>query len=204
MKKRYWITGACLLLAGFLLLAGCGKKESSEEISSIYNMNSFTLPKNAIDASNGMSVVEHQETTPQPDTMAEITGMDLSLKSLKVNGKDLAVNIDKQEYTVDYDTTQVTVEAEAKDVLASIVSGPGTYDLEVGTTPITIVIRATEKSQKSYVINVVRKEKETPAPTQPPAQPAVPYYGNNNYNNNYYYVPQEPTVAPNDGVTIIG
>lgn len=158
----------------------------------------FPLP-----GKEAQEITTAEVTTKEPTTVS-IQSSDASLKVLKIDEASLATDQETQEYEVAYSVAKVTISAEPNDDRAAI-SGSGAYDLKTGMNKITLQVEAEDGTQKTYTLHVIRKEEETTQqPTQAPTQPAVNY----NYNNNNYYVPpappQQPTVAPNDGVTIIG
>ena len=165
----------------------------------------FDLPRKEA----AQQTTTEEQTTEEPTT-GYIKSSDASLKVLKIDETSLAVDKEVQEYEVAYSVEKVIISAELTDNKATI-SGPGPYDLKTGMNEIILQVEAEDGTRQQYTINVIRKEEETTQPptqpqTQAPTQPAVNYNYNNN--SNYYYQPpappQPPTVAPNDGVTIIG
>lgn len=202
-KKGIIICLFCLVTA--CLFSACGRKENVEE-PSLYALNEIELPNHAIDAAESMTNVSKEVPSTQPEetTTEEETSKakDLSLKTLKINRTALAVNVDEQQYRVPNETTEITITAEARDVMSSVISGAGKHKLETGNNRIEIVVRGSDDSRKTYVVNVVRQE----PPTTQPATQSQANQNNNynyNYNYNYSYTPPQPTVAPNDGVQII-
>ena len=87
---------------------------------------------------------------------------DNNLKSLSVEGKDISpeFNKDTLEYSLelDTDTTKITINATKSDSKATL-TGTGEKDVEEGTNKFEVVVTAENGSSKTYVINVIVKDK---------------------------------------------
>lgn len=216
MKKILYLVMLLSVALGIgLLMSGCGSKEGTESEAPMYQRNEIELPASSIkgDMHAVQSEAEAESTAEKETTTAQETkakaAADLSLKSLKINKTDLAVNIESQDYPVSYETEEVTVNAAAKDVMSSVISGTGKKRLNVGSNRIEIVVRGADGSKKTYVVNIIRAE---PPTTQPPTQAPTPAPVQNYGTYTEYYAPAPvqpetpppPTVPANDGVVIIG
>lgn len=140
------------------------------------------------------------ETVTETQTTTIVKSSDVGLNSLKIDEHPLDVEASSQEYEVENTVSKITVYAEPHDSKTTL-TGTGEYDLNVGTNTVELTITAEDGSTRKIVLTIKRKDPETTTAAPPPPAPAY------NYNNNNYYeppAPQEPTVAPNNGVTIIG
>lgn len=76
---------------------------------------------------------------------------------------DGSIKFDKNTLTydiiVDYETTGIEVKASAEDSKATI-TGNGTHNLNVGNNVIKITIKAEDKSERIYTLNINREKKE--------------------------------------------
>ncbi len=73
------------------------------------------------------------------------------------------INFDKDTLTYDvvvgYETTTIEVEAKVEDNKATI-TGNGTHNLNVGSNVIKLTIKAEDESERTYILNINREEKE--------------------------------------------
>lgn len=82
-----------------------------------------------------------------------------NLASLSISNGSISFNKDNTSYnvTVDSDVTNITVNAQAEDSGASV-SGTGSKSLNYGNNAIRITVKAPSGDQKTYTINVNRKD----------------------------------------------
>lgn len=216
MKKILYLVMLLSVALGIgLLVSACGNKEGTESEAPMYQRGEIELPASsikgdmhAVQSETEAEAESEKETTTVQETKAKAAA-DLSLKSLKINKKNLAVNIESQDYPVPYETEEVTVSAAAKDVMSSVISGTGKKKLSVGSNRVEIVVRGADDSKKTYTVNIIRAE---PPTTQPPTQAQTPAPVPNYGTGTDYYVPApvqpvtppQPTVPANDGIVVIG
>jgi hypothetical protein len=85
---------------------------------------------------------------------------DATLRSLAVNSTNVNLEAGKFAYTVNVDNAvaSANITADANDENATIVSGLGTFALEIGANNRTIVVRADNGTTKTYTITVNRSD----------------------------------------------
>lgn len=121
--------------------------------SSSCNIN-VSAPSQSSSSVSSSSSSKTTDSTPKSS--------DNNLNSLSVEGKDISpeFNKDTLEYSLelDTDTTKITINAEKSDSKASL-TGTGEKDIEEGFNKFEIVVTAENGSSKTYVINVIVKDK---------------------------------------------
>ena len=127
-------------------------------------MNNNTSNNNG-DVNNNISNKNNVSNVPNmnsADKKEEIKKSDNNYLSSIIlsNG---SINFDKDylsyDIIVDYETTKIDVEAKVEDNKASV-TGNGSYNLNVGSNIIKLVIKAEDESERTYILNINREEKE--------------------------------------------
>ena len=84
-----------------------------------------------------------------------------NLKSLSINGNLINFSNDNLIYNLEFenDIDKIKIEAISEDE-KTIIEGIGEYTLNVGSNKYDIVVKAEDRTQKTIILNIVRKSKE--------------------------------------------
>lgn len=122
---------------------------NGDEIS--VGCNSVTITVKSKTTSNSSTTSKHSTTTTSTKSS------DNNLKSLSIDGIELAPKFDKNtttySMTVPNETSKIKINAEKNNSKASI-SGSGEKDLKEGTNKFEVVVTAENGSKKTYTINI--------------------------------------------------
>ena len=117
----------------------------------------ITNDKNLVHGANQViiKVTAENSNTRQYKLNINVVNDDATIKSIKVNNKDIEVSDNMTFVTSD---DKVKLEISTNDPYAKLLSNK-TYNLELGTNKITIDILAEDnKTKKQYVLNVTREK----------------------------------------------
>lgn len=124
-------------------------------------------------------------TVPTKDGSPNNTLSGLSVSNQTIT-PDFGKFVTNYDMIVEYEVSSININAVAADSKAKI-TGAGTVGLSVGNNRIDVVVKAENGDERTYTINVVRKE-QSQSPTNPPTeQPTNP-----------------PTEEPTDPPTVPG
>ncbi len=124
-------------------------------------------PKSIAGQTRTVTVNVIQKSTPAPEqkpnviqtpTPQDTRSSDNSLKSISIDGYQLT-KVDNNNYilNVDYDTTNININAEANDKKATV-AGVGNKNLQIGSNTFTISIKAENGSINNINVAIMRKD----------------------------------------------
>lgn len=127
----------------------------------VYNLNNKYVQSGDIQNNYKLKVLNGSETlkTYTLNYVAEVANNDL--ESLEIKNYTIDFDASKTSYTIIVENDIEAVEVLAKAAVAGAkVEITGNEKLEVGSNTVTITITGSDKTTKTYTVNVIRKSKE--------------------------------------------
>ncbi|MBQ7136762.1 MAG: cadherin-like beta sandwich domain-containing protein [Bacilli bacterium] len=178
------VTGSISTGANLSITSSSYDKDIWLSLDNVFNVNSINLIRNANNqvsslviakfnikansAASGTSSVSFSNVafgnsdyqsvplTSTPLTISFASKVN-SLSSLSVSGANINFNSNQTTYSINVDSSSIQVSAIATDSKATI-TGIGTHQLNYGNNVINVIVTAEDGSQKTYTINVNRKD----------------------------------------------
>jgi len=139
-----------------------------EGLSQVKNLTIATFKVKASSNAAGTSSISFKNVTMGDDSYQSVAlssktisiGFNSNvntLSNLSVSGADLDFSGEKTNYSVNIDSDNVTIEAEATHNKAKV-TGTGTKKLGYGNNTFNVVVTAEDGSKKTYVLNIKRED----------------------------------------------